>query len=183
MQNKILDRLRRLLGYLIDWYIISVFLNVVLAIYTLKTEGVIFPNILLDYFDIGQAVPLLGLLVLVDFIYFGVIPVYLTNGQTLGKKLMKLRVVTRDDRPLSIYNALFRHVFGFVIIAGAYSPISNYFRSMLLLLVDESVVKTIVYISVATGFISAVPMLFDKENRMLHDIIGKTKVIQVNSKN
>lgn len=112
------------------------------------------------------------------FLYF-VVFAYFTNGQTLGKKMFKLRIVKNDDSKVKFINLLLRGIFGgssifiglnaIVVIQLLLLFINNYqiyFYAMLLSAFISYIIEII-----------AVVMLFTKNHRSLDDLVGFTKVI------
>jgi uncharacterized RDD family membrane protein YckC len=67
------------------------------------------------FYQLGPMCPLLGVAIL--FILFVIIPVQVWPGQTLGKKLIRLRVVTEDfgDPPIGAYLKRFALIFAFLL--------------------------------------------------------------------
>lgn len=101
---------------------------------------------------------------------------YMNKGQTLGKKLLKLRVVDIDtNEPISILKGLLRSLFTLSILSSTISiPLlyivnkNIYFPiySSLIIIEGIFVLTTIIFI------------LYKKEKRGLHDIMTKTTVIK-----
>ena len=97
------------------------------------------------------------------------------NGETLGKKLMKIRVESETDE-LTINQMIFR---SFMI------------NSLLLYIIDFIIMLTVAkrsYIFVVMGvsfiqyivlFICAIMMLFRKDGKGLHDLVCRTRVVNV----
>ncbi|QUH21954.1 RDD family protein [Alkaliphilus sp. B6464] len=81
------------------------------------------------------------------FLYYVVVPCYVLEGQTLGKKIMKIKIINCESysQPLSLGQYLLREFLG------------RFLSSLL--------------------FIGYLMILFTKEGRGLHDIIAKTNVI------
>lgn len=179
MSNNIVPKLRRLVSYFIDWYIISMLLNLVIIIYMHYTEGIIHFSMTLDYFDIKVATKLLCIMGIIDFLYFVIIPAKITKGQTLGKKIMKLKVISNTGEKASVLNLLVRNFFGIIIIEGCFSPMSNYMRNVLMIKVGNQPIQYMVYIYTAIGILSILSMFISKEGKMIHDYIGKTKVVDI----
>lgn len=113
-------------------------------------------------------------------LYFGVFQ-YMTKGQTIGKKLMKLQVVSKDEkedvplgrymlRSLLLYSTLyyfFLTVGVFFLTKGYYSAYSTglYYANMVLELI-------IIY------------LVFTRSDmRGLHDLLANTKVISLEEEN
>ena len=112
--------------------------------------------------------------ILLTILYFVVYQIY-SKGQTLGKKLMKIRVESETDE-LTINQMIFR---SFMI------------NSLLLYIIDFIIMLTVAkrsYIFVVMGvsfiqyivlFICAIMMLFRKDGKGLHDLVCRTRVVNV----
>lgn len=105
--------------------------------------------------------------------YFVVMPIF-TKGQTLGKKIMKIKIVDTNDENVSANKLLIRALI-------LYSIAANILNLILLLVVDKSTYMTI---SGLIGnlfniilIVSFVMILVRKDKRGLHDLISGTKVI------
>lgn len=110
----------------------------------------------------------------VVFIGYYVIFAYFNKGQTLGKKICKIKVVNIDGNKPSIWNMLIRSLFIYGIITSLYSVISINFLNMKDFNYSVSVVS--VFESMIL-IICTLMMLYKKDGRGLHDIIAKTNVI------
>lgn len=130
--------------------------------------------VLEDNYNISKGTVLISLTSIIIYIlYFVVYQVY-NNGQTVGKKLMKIKVKAITDEPLSINTMLFRTL----IIYGIAANIINLI--LILLLKKElylSISNTISIIQSLIVIISVFMILFSKQKRGIHDIITKTEVV------
>lgn len=130
--------------------------------------------VLEDNYNISKGTVLISLTSIIIYIlYFVVYQVY-NNGQTVGKKLMKIKVKSITDESLSINTMLFRAL----IIYGIAANIINLI--LILLLKKElylSISNTISIIQSLIVIISVFMILFSKQKRGIHDIITKTEVI------
>lgn len=106
--------------------------------------------------------------------YF-VIFAYLNKGQTLGKKVLKIRVVNDEDKNPSIINILVRSLFMYGIISGLFNVIFISFLDKNLFISIYSIIGNIEVIII---IISAIMVLYRKDKRALHDMIAKTNVIK-----
>lgn len=101
---------------------------------------------------------------------------YMNKGQTLGKKLLNIRVVDKDtNKPISILKGLLRSFIVLSILSGTLSIIflyilnrNSYFISYSALLVIEGLFTLI------TIFL----VLYKKDSRGLHDLMANTIVIK-----
>ena len=101
---------------------------------------------------------------------------YMNKGQSLGKKLLKLRVVDKDtNKPISILKGLLRSILILSILSGTISLILLY------------IVPKKVYFPIYSGLIviegifiltTIMFVLYKKDKRGLHDIITNTVVIK-----
>lgn len=130
--------------------------------------------VLEDNYNISKGTVLISLTSIIIYIlYFVVYQVY-NNGQTVGKKLMKIKVKSIIDESLSINTMLFRAL----IIYGIAANIINLI--LILLLKKElylSISNTINIIQSLIVIISVFMILFSKQKRGIHDIITKTEVV------
>lgn len=113
-----------------------------------------------------------------SFLYF-VLFAYFTNGQTLGKKLFKLKVVRQDGEKVKLSNLMLRTLLsGSSIFMGVNIIVVI---QLLLLLISQNQVYfyAILFSSMISYVIEIIGLvlLFSKEHRSLDDIIGSTKVI------
>ena len=116
-----------------------------------------------------------GISVALTIAYY-VIFQYMNKGQTIGKKLLNIRIVDKDnEKPISILKGLFRSLLVFNIISGILGIIfiyvlgkNTYFNAYGIVAGIETlfVIATIMFI------------LYRKDHRGLHDIITNTIVIR-----
>lgn len=113
-----------------------------------------------------------------SFLYF-VLFAYFTNGQTLGKKLFKLKVVRQDGEKVKLSNLMLRTLLsGSSIFMGVNIIVVI---QLLLLMIPQNQVYfyAILFSSMISYVIEIIGLvlLFSKEHRSLDDIIASTKVI------
>ena len=112
--------------------------------------------------------------VMVSIGYF-IIFAFLNGGQTIGKKLFRVCVVNKDGGRPNIWNMVIRSMF----LYGILSDILNIF-----IVGFNFNVKTYIYTNAIINylylgfiFICLFMLIYRKDGRGLHDIIGSTKVI------
>ena len=100
---------------------------------------------------------------------------YMNKGQTIGKKILHLRVVDNNtEKPLSIFKGLIRSLLIWNILSETLGIVLIY------ILNKESYITSYLIISSLESifiFITAMFTLYRKDNRGLHDIIINSKVI------
>ena len=105
--------------------------------------------------------------------YFIVMPVF-TKGQTLGKKLMKLKIKKIDDSPLTANNLLIRTM----IIYGVLNSIINL---IILLVASKGMYLQILgYVNTVFSLVIIVTffmMIIRKDGRGIPDLLAKTVVV------
>lgn len=106
-------------------------------------------------------------------LYFGVIQ-YFLKGQTIGKKLLRLKVVSASDKKLNILNYLLRSLIVNDILLNTIGTIFLMFTSKKIYLQANSIVTTLVSISEAIIIFLVVTR---EDGRGLHDLLFNTKVI------
>lgn len=116
--------------------------------------------------------------VVLTTIYFVVVAYYM-EGQTLGKKIMKLKVVSTDDNKLTMNKLLIRSLIVDSILMNIISIVTILLMTKSLYLQTYDTITTIfgaIYIVIFSM------ILFREDGRGLHDLIAKTKVISTEEK-
>ena len=114
------------------------------------------------------------------FLYFVVFN-YITNGQTVGKKVMKLKIENKDDtkkvsilsyiiRALMLYQTIYYIAKLVAILFLSKAQYTNVITTVYSIqnLLDLAILTTI--------------MMRTKDGRGLHDLLARTKVVSVNKK-
>ena len=124
------------------------------------------------YYDIDKENVIYGIInALFILIYFVFVPLY-NDGKTLGKKIMKIKVVRKDGNQLEPNNLLFRNL----ILNG----LATMIISLALIYVTNAtsyymITSILGGIQLIISIINIILILRNKE--ALHDKLGNTKVI------
>ena len=187
------DFFKRIFAYMIDYFIILLVLSFITANINVGSDITEKVNNLTNEYKNGnitieeyneEVLPLnyeltkrklpVNVITCVIIIGYYIVFAYFNKGQTLGKKLCKIRVVNDKSERASIWNILIRSLFIYGIITTLYSLISINFLDIESFNYSVSVVSVIECLFIV---ISLLMMLYKKDGRGLHDIIAKTKVI------
>ena len=112
---------------------------------------------------------------IITVLYFGVFNV-ITNGQTLGKKIFRLKIVKKNGQKAGFFNyilrsiLLYNSIYYLVVLIGVYTINPNSFYTL------SSVTYEIQYY---LQWIIIIMMMLRADGRGLHDFIGGTKVIEL----
>lgn len=112
---------------------------------------------------------------IVTFGYFG-IAAYLMEGQTIGKKIQKIKVVSNDNKELNQHLFILRSVILTNLIPQVASIIAIFTLKQNNWIIAESIIGNI---SLVISFALILVLIFRTDERSIHDIICKTKVIEV----
>ena len=110
-------------------------------------------------------------------LYFGVFQAFY-HGQTLGKKLLRIRVVGKDGEPVSVWNFLLRTVILNNVLITIVLQIVIYVMSR-----DNfyDVYNNINLVGSIILYITLFMVLVRQDGRGLHDMVAGTKVEMVNT--
>jgi uncharacterized RDD family membrane protein YckC len=117
--------------------------------------------------------------IIIILLYFVVLEFFM-KGQTLGKKILKLKVVSNNEKELSIGNYLLR---SFVLNGVLISIIDEI---LVFALKESSYMTAYNYLSMASYiivFVIAITAGTNADGRGIHDIIAGTKVINIGDAN
>lgn len=188
--------LPRLLAYLIDVFIVGLLATLLVSVLPtpsnyvdlqeenkkiqeqylageINSEAYIRQTALITY-DLDRALALSYIVEIVIIILYFIVFQFYNNGQTLGKKLMKVQVVSIDDRPLTINDYFFR------------SMILNSVLTNILIIILVMFIKRDYYyylsfslqlIQIVLLLITIFMVLFKKDGRGLHDKVAHSKVV------
>lgn len=106
-------------------------------------------------------------------LYFGVIQ-YFLKGQTIGKKLLKLKVVSSKNKKLNIFNYLLRSLIVNEVLLNGIGILFIALASKSVYTQADTIIKTT--ISIVEGIIIFL-VLTREDQRGLHDLLFGTKVI------
>lgn len=186
----------RLGAYLIDTIIISLIFSLICLGFgnresnaeklmaeldTQLVEGTITPEVYLDeYSEVlydyqKENVLQSGISVALTIAYF-VIFQYMNKGQTIGKKILKIKVVDKDTKePISILKGLLRSFIVLSILSGTLCIIFLYIFSKNNYLISYT---TLLFLEGIFTLITTLLVLYRKDGRGLHDMIANTIVIK-----
>ena len=112
-------------------------------------------------------------------LYFTLMP-YFCKGQTFGKKIMGIKIVSSKDKKLKYSNYLLRSL----IVNEVFINILNVLCILILsknnFIMYNKIMYVVTYILEVSIVIS---ILFDKNNRGIHDLLSGTKVIGIEGYN
>ena len=115
-----------------------------------------------------------GISLVLTIAYFVVFQT-LYNGQTLGKKLLRIKVVNNDNNPASMIQILVRSLFMLSIFSSLFGIVM-----LFILPKDIYIYSYLGVISIESLFIiiSIIFVLYRKDKRGLHDVIARTMVVK-----
>jgi len=126
-------------------------------------------------YELSRAEGVASLIIIIaELLYFVVFQLY-NNGQTLGKKLLKIRVVSTNDNQLTSNQLLFR---AFIINSILYNIIEFAFMIFANKYVYLPTVLVFNFIQNILILICGFMVMFRKDGKGLHDVICKTEVIK-----
>ena len=187
---------KRVLAYLVDVMIIS-FVSLLLTYFVPTSENYNklnkeFETLTTDYrnqevtmeeylekgTDINyqlnkEAVPQTIVSTVLSIIYF-VVLTYFMNGETLGKKLMKIKITSNNDKKLTMNNYLIRALVIDSVLMNIITIITILLFSKDIYLTSYNIIS---YVFSFVYIVSLAMILFSKNGRGLQDILANTKVI------
>lgn len=187
--------LKRFLAYLIDIILVGTIMGIISAIFTTKNATVLNNQFLelneqvintkLDFgiyysrvADITLSLDRENFMIniincVIIILYFVVLPLY-KNGQTLGKKIFKIKIVREDQEDLTANELIIRNI----VVNGLLNTFLAFCLVFLLSGFEYFTITSILgFIQFVLVVVSACMIIFRKDKKGLHDIITKTKVV------
>ncbi|MCI8346340.1 MAG: RDD family protein [Bacilli bacterium] len=107
-------------------------------------------------------------------IFYFVVYQFKCGGQTIGKKLLKIRVVKKDDSNLTMNNILFRSLIIDSILVDIIVLCLSIFVNKDIYFYGVGIVQLIQYIVI---FVSCLIILSRKDRQGIHDMVANTEVV------
>ena len=127
----------------------------------------------INYQLIKEGVPQTIVSTVLSIIYF-VVLAYFMNGETLGKKLMKIKITSNNDKKLTMNNYLIRALVIDSVLINIITIITILLFSKDIYLTSYNIIS---YVFSLVYIVSLAMILFSKNGRGLQDILANTKVI------
>ncbi len=168
---------KRTFAFLLDWYLGSALSAVPAGIlWNMQTgEAAINTDITQFAFPWGWLAGLLGLLA--GAVYYYLVPLRIWPGQTLGKRLMRIRITGCDDTFLPAGRLAIRQVVGIMILEGSFMITGQYATQMLTMLTAGAVGSVWNYLMLGL-FLISVWMVY-KNGQAVHDLWADSKVVNL----
>lgn len=173
------NNIQRMIAYIIDWYLATMIANIpTLIVYSITTGQT---EIKVTLSDLPQNLGILCGVIsfLIYLIYMVVIPTFVWNGQTLGKKVMGFKVVRDDGLNVGLSTMLKREVVGTILVEGFVSNASSYLRQLIQLIFQIQIMSMASYIFGIITIISVLLASINPKRKMIHDYIASTYVVPV----
>lgn len=167
---------RRFIAYLIDWYICGLVTAFPIAIFSQKIFGNMKVQSLLKY-DVKIGI-IAGVLALITTtFYLVIVPKYIYSGQTIGKKLCKIKIIRQDGQAADLKTLLIRELVGAIVIEGSIYTGSTILHQVIYLTTGLDVIKPLLYGGMAVSITSAILVLITKNKFAIHDYIAGSWVV------
>ena len=164
--KKQVSLLKRGIAFFVDLYIGALIATLPISFITFFKLHQITQNIYL--LDKPTAIIALLLSLICLHFYYIYIPKSVYLGQTLGKRLMDIQIISDS------HQSLIKRQFIFMII---FTPASKLLAQMISLLTGFHFVSLVTDITLSLSFVTIISLFFTKQ--MLHDRIAKTQISDI----
>lgn len=175
---KKVSKVKRAVAFLADWYISTLLAGApLLYMYSVQSGMTESPSSLAKFDGyLGIVAGIVGIIIITA--YYVIVPIKFNKGQTLAKRFLGIKVVQNDGGDVTINNLIKREVLGVMLIEAGLVSSSKYLREIFLIAEMNNVYRILAILAMIIPFISIIIMFFNRDNKMIHDIVGGTKVIE-----
>ncbi len=168
---------KRFVAYLIDWtlglFVTAFPLVIVIGIVTGSTEV----SDSLDLIPYPLNLLMGGVSLIFAFIYYVWVPWKVWRGQTPGKRMMDIIIMTEKGKPVSFKSLLLRQIIGIFLLEGFLITASTYLREIIMIITKSVFLNNVLYYgAVGITLISVLSLVFTWKNQAIHDQLSKTRV-------
>ena len=152
---------RRFIAYVIDWYIGGIFINI---------------PIVLIYGCVFNQTQMQTNLLEISKDYYFIIPFFIWPGQTLGKRILKIKIINNNGQDISFFSLFLRQIIGLTVLEGVIISLTGTIRQLFDLLFHTSIFTSsnLMIFAYVLSFISCLFVLI--KGRALHDFIASTRI-------
>lgn len=173
--------IKRIIAYGIDWYLGSVLssLPLILLYMSLHKDAVYIPqqlSIFKGYYQVIAGVFSLS----VAFVYYVVLPI-IWKGQTLGKKLLGLKIVNDNYQEVNVKQLIIRQVIMIFLVEGSIYTCSNMLHQLVNVLTGYNIAFIWNKVGLVITILSGILVIILKSKKSLHDIVSHTLVVDIKS--
>lgn len=173
--------IKRIIAYGIDWYLGSVLssLPIIFLYMSLHKNATYIPqqlSIFKGYYQILAGVLSLS----VALVYYLGLPI-LWKGQTLGKKILGLKIVNDDYKDVSTKQLIIRQVVMIFLIEGSIYTCSNMLHQLVNVLTGYNLAVIWNRAGLVISVLSGLLVIVLKSKKSLHDIVSHTLVVDIKS--
>lgn len=171
-------RMKRLFAMIIDWYIAQMIAVIPVTFYFRRGNSLKPEMFQLENYDfqIGLFLGIFG--IGVGILYYIVIPICLWRGQTLGKKICKIRIADISGGSVTPLAIVKRELIGSTFLEGGIIIIAVYMRRLLPLFGLSILVDPLKYLAYALTLASIIYAFFQPLSQSFHDKLAHTIVIE-----
>lgn len=191
---------KRLLAYLIDLFILSFLVVIIISIFNIDNNGTLislnkeltnieeeyiesritFNDYIKEYASINYMIDkqefFVNIINAILIICLYILVPYFLDGQTIGKKILKIKIVKNNNKKLDLNTLIIRSILinylGYMLITLGLIFILNSFSYFIVGLI-------LTILELLLVIISSFMVLYKSEKRGIHDILVNTKVIDV----
>lgn len=173
--------IKHIIAYGIDWYLGSVLssLPLILLYMSLHKDAVYIPqqlSIFKGYYQVIAGVLSLS----VAFVYYVVLPI-IWKGQTVGKKLLGLKIVNDNYQEVNVKQLIIRQVIMIFLVEGSIYTCSNMFHQLVNVLTGYNIASIWNKVGLVITILSGILVIVLKSKKSLHDIVSHTLVVDIKS--
>lgn len=174
---------KRFTAYLIDWFLGALVMMFPMCLiwmfYTHDMENMAPLDIWMirDTLSIQMAILAGCISVIFSILYYVFVPYKVYPGQTIGKRVMGLKIVTKEDQDVTLRTLIIRQVLGFMIVEGTFYNVTTLMRNLLSMIIGLNLTGILMYQELIVSVISVAVCMFSNSHRMIHDRLANTKVV------
>ena len=157
---------KRFISYIIDWYVGALCTAIPIAITSQKLTNTMLNQNIVEFeqpYGIISGV----IAVLFAIFYFVIVPTYIYPGQTVGKRICKIKIVQNNNEPVTIKNMLLRQLLGIIVIEGVLVTASAIWHEVITIITQINFVTPLMYAGFVVTAVSILLYLFKYLNYLL----------------
>lgn len=116
----------------------------------------------------------------VAFVYYVVLPI-IWKGQTVGKKLLGLKIVNDNYQEVNVKQLIIRQVIMIFLVEGSIYTCSNMLHQLVNVLTGYNIASIWNKVGLVITILSGILVIVLKSKKSLHDIVSHTLVVDIKS--